>query len=275
MSISDHYLTLEIECTASDEDIKQAFRRLAKKFHPDKNPGSEKVAERRFKKLTAAYEILNNRESRDVYDRMLRARSANTRDSLRDNFRRKAKKDMAYMCRLMLFELLNQNAQSALEIYEDLMSRKLHLNLDTYMSDSDIRDCEFLLAEAYHQRGKLAEAARLYEKVLEQEKQKAYFRRFAQEIRLMLKDVYIQYIAEASSSEEVLVSLDRILALDLSNREIAWIHKKAAEAYCRTRDMDRAREALRQAFQINPKLTGAKRISKKLDIENGTYVPGP
>lgn len=275
MPITDYYLTLEIECNASDEDIKQAFRRLAKRFHPDKNPGSEKAAERHFKKLTAAYEILSNHESRDVYDRMLKARGVNTQDSHRGNLRREARKDVAYLCQLMLFELLNQNAQSALEIYEDLMSRKPHFSLGTYMSDGDTRDCEFLLAEAYHQSGKLAEAACLYEKVLEQEKKRAYFRRFAQEIRLMLRNVYTQYISKANSSEEILASLSRALELDLSNRETAWIHKKAAEAYYRTKDMNRARESLRRAFEINPKLMGAKKISKKLGIKNGIPEPDP
>ena len=90
----------------------------------------------------------------------------------------------------------------------------------------------------------------------------------------MLKDVYTQYIAKAKSSEEVLLSLSRILELDLSNRETAWIHKKAAEAYYRTEDMNRAKVALRRAFQINPKLTGAKKISRKLGIENGIPEPG-
>ncbi len=273
MSAPDHYLILEIECSASDEDIKQAFRRLAKKFHPDKNPGSEKKAEQRFKQLTAAYEILSNSKSRYIYDRMLKAHSANTRNRYRDDLHKKAKKDVAYRCRLLLYELLNQNAHSALEIYEDLMSRKPDLNLSAYMSDGDIRDCEFLLAEAYHHRGKLAEAAGLYEKILEKERKKAYFRRFAQEIRLMLRDVYIQYIKKAGSSEEVMMSLNKILGLDLSNREIAWIHKKAAEAYYRTEDTDRARAALSRAFQVNPKLAGAKKISKKLGIENG--IPEP
>lgn len=275
MSVPDHYLTLEIECSASDADIKQAFRRLAKKFHPDKNPGSEESAERRFKQLTAAYEILSNRESRNTYDRVLEARRPHTQDSRRDNRRNKAKKDVAYLCQLMLFELLDQNAQSALEIYEGLMSRKPRFSLNPYMSDGDIRDCEFLLAEAYHQRGELAKAARLYEKILEQERKKAYFRRFSQEIKLMLRDVYIRYMTKANSSEEILESLNRLLEMELSNRETAWIHKKASEAYYRVENTNRARESLKRAFQINPKLTGTKKISEKLGIKNGIPEPGP
>jgi len=270
MSIPDHYTTLKIESSASDEEIKQAFRRLAKEFHPDKNPGSEEAAERKFKQIVAAYEVLCNRKSRNIYDRMLKAKRASIRvTSRRDNLRRKAKKDIAYLCQLILLELLEQNAQTALEMYENLISRKLHFSLDSYMNDADIRDCEFLLGEAYHQMGRLSEAARLYEKVLERERKKAYFRGFAQEIELMLKDVYIQRIAKADCSEEILVNMEKILALDLPKREAAWIHKKAAEAYYRANDMDSALRALRSAFQINPKLAGAKRISKKLGIKNG------
>jgi tetratricopeptide (TPR) repeat protein len=151
-------------------------------------------------------------------------------------------------------------------MYEELISENPHFSFDPYMNDGDTRDCEFLLAEAYHQNGKLSEAARLYEKVLKREGEKAYFRRFAQEIRLMLKDVYLQYIAKADCSEEILANMEKILTMDFSKRELAWIYKKAAEAYYRTNDMDNAAEALKRAFEINPKLTGAKKISKKLGI---------
>jgi len=171
---------------------------------------------------------------------------------------------------LILFELLNKNAQSALEIYETLISRNPDFSLNRYMNDGDTRDCEFLLAEAYHQRGKLAEAARLYEKVLEQEKKKAYFHNFAQEIELMLKDVYFQRMTSAENSAEILANMEKILAMNLSRREAAWIYKKAAEAYYKMNDIDNAIRVLRRAFQINPKLTGAKKISKKLGLKTGT-----
>ncbi len=267
MAIPDHYLTLNIESGASDEEIKQAFRRLAKKFHPDKNPGREKAAEQRFKKIIAAYKVLGNRKSRYIYDQKLKASRVSIKDSRRANLRRKAKNDTTHLCQLILFELLSKNTQSALEIYENLISRNSRFSVGLYMSDGDARDCEFLLAEAYHQTGKLAEAAGLYEKVLNQEKKKAYFHNFAQEIELMLKDVYLQRMTSAENSEEILENMGKILAMNLSRREAAWIYKKAAEAYYRMDDMDNAIKVLRRAFQINPKLTGAKKISRKLGLE--------
>lgn len=264
MSLTNHYLTLGIEYNASDEDIKQAFRRLAKRFHPDKNPGKEQIAAKRFRQVTAAYEILSNHESRIKYDHTLTINNSKTQYSQRVNLRQKARQNIIHLCQLMLFELLNQNSQSALEIYEELKAGRPHFNLDQYMSDGDSRDCDFLLAEAYHHRGRLLDAARLYENVLEKERRKPYFHRFAQEIKLMLRDVYLHYMTAADRPEDVLTNMNKILSLNIPKREIAWIYKKAAEAYYKTEDMDSAREALKFALQLNPKLTGAKKISRKL-----------
>ena len=273
MSIPNYYMTLEIDSGASEEEIKQAFRRLAKKFHPDKNPGSEKTAEKKFKRIIAAYHVLRNRESRNAYDRVFMSSQQITRDSRRANLQRKAKSDVAYLCKLILFELLNQNAWDALEMYENLISAEPHFKLDSYMNNGDIMDCEFLLAEAYHQRGRLSEAARLYEKVLKREKKKSYFRGFAREIENMARDVYLQSITKAERPEDVVLNVKKILSMNPSKRETAWIYKKAAEAYYRTNDVDSALKSLQRAFQINPKLSGAKNISKKLGVKGRFSEP--
>ncbi|KAM7543128.1 hypothetical protein Aperf_G00000008672 [Anoplocephala perfoliata] len=63
------YKVLGIEPGASDAEIKKAYRRLALKWHPDKNSDANKVeAERRFKEISAAYEILSDKEKRKIYD---------------------------------------------------------------------------------------------------------------------------------------------------------------------------------------------------------------
>ena len=64
----DPYEVLGVSKSASPEDIKKAYRKLAKKLHPDLNPG-DKAAEEKFKKVTAAYDILGDAEKRGRYDR--------------------------------------------------------------------------------------------------------------------------------------------------------------------------------------------------------------
>jgi DnaJ-class molecular chaperone len=64
----DYYKILGIEKTATEEDIKKAYRKLAVKFHPDKNP-DDKEAEKKFKTILKAYETLSNKKKRAIYDR--------------------------------------------------------------------------------------------------------------------------------------------------------------------------------------------------------------
>jgi molecular chaperone DnaJ len=63
----DYYNILGISRTAADKDIKQAYRRLARQYHPDVNPGN-KSAEERFKAINEAYEVLSDQEKRKKYD---------------------------------------------------------------------------------------------------------------------------------------------------------------------------------------------------------------
>ncbi len=67
MAKRDYYEVLGVERDASEEDIKKAYRKLAVKYHPDKNPG-DKTAEEKFKELGEAYEALSNPQQRAAYD---------------------------------------------------------------------------------------------------------------------------------------------------------------------------------------------------------------
>ena len=68
MAKEDYYQVLGIKRDAKPEEIKKAYRRLARKFHPDVNPG-DKSAEERFKKITEAHDVLSDPKKRTVYDR--------------------------------------------------------------------------------------------------------------------------------------------------------------------------------------------------------------
>lgn len=67
MAKRDYYEVLGVSKTASADEIKKAYRKLAVKFHPDKNPGN-KEAEEKFKECAEAYEVLSNQEKRQRYD---------------------------------------------------------------------------------------------------------------------------------------------------------------------------------------------------------------
>src|SRR3972149_5151020 len=64
----DYYEVLGLPRSASEKELKQAYRRLARKYHPDVNPGDAQ-AEARFKEINSAYEVLSDPDKRKKYDR--------------------------------------------------------------------------------------------------------------------------------------------------------------------------------------------------------------
>src|SRR6188472_3012614 len=69
MEFKDYYATLGVPKSASEKEIKQAFRKLARKHHPDVNPG-DKAAESKFKEINEANEVLSDPEKRRKYDEL-------------------------------------------------------------------------------------------------------------------------------------------------------------------------------------------------------------
>ena len=68
MAKRDYYQVLELERNASEKDIKKAYKRLAMKFHPDRNQDDKEKAEEKFKEIKEAYEVLSDDQKRAAYD---------------------------------------------------------------------------------------------------------------------------------------------------------------------------------------------------------------
>ncbi|MBD2099698.1 J domain-containing protein [Leptolyngbya sp. FACHB-261] len=77
MSNPNHYDTLQVKAKASQSEIKQAYRQLVKRFHPDQNPDAD--SHDQMAQINHAYEILGNPEARERYDEALKAHSTSTR----------------------------------------------------------------------------------------------------------------------------------------------------------------------------------------------------
>ncbi|XP_061346198.1 uncharacterized protein LOC133291875 isoform X5 [Gastrolobium bilobum] len=64
----DYYNILKVDRNATEDDLKKAYRKLAMKWHPDKNPTNKKEAEAKFKQISEAYEVLSDPQKKVIYD---------------------------------------------------------------------------------------------------------------------------------------------------------------------------------------------------------------
>ena len=283
-TLEDHSI-LEVDQGATPKEIKKAYRKLAKKYHPDKNPGREEYAEKQFKKITTAYEnliksnSLNPRKNlnpkhADKFDKSQKFKQPKSYNVYRikiqnHKYNEYVKyREIRRKSRSVLSELLSQNFYKAIKVYEHLKMEVSDFDLYSYLNYMDSRDCEFLLAEAYQMVRDYGKAIMLYEVALEHERKHPYFKQFTEEIKSRLKKIYFDLIFKTGGRTEEMVScIPKIAGLGLSKREIAWIYKKIAESYFKEDFLEKAREILKEAFAIYPHLEGAKRICKKLGIK--------
>jgi len=81
--MADYYRILEVSVNASEADIKKAYRKLALKWHPDKNMEHKEIAEKRFKEISEAYEVLSDEKKRRLYDQFGKEGLVNNRGGRR------------------------------------------------------------------------------------------------------------------------------------------------------------------------------------------------
>ena len=284
MQIPDYYQILEIERDATAREIKRAYRKLAKRYHPDKNPERPAFAEQMFREVCNAYNTLQDEQQKSDYDRTLQTieRRQKSQEAYLDRLSR-LNQNYAKL-ELLLHALLHQNYETGISMYEQLRHRSEEIGqewrIDDFLSYEESRDCEFLIAEAYQKLGfsngdqasalerhqKIERAMLMYESLLSAEAKRPCFKHFIQEVKERLKFIYLYHFSVEGHDHTCHIPLTKIGALKLPKRETAWMYKKIAEFYVEIDRFPEARTVLKMAFELQPRLTGAKKICQRLNM---------
>ena len=156
-----YYEVLRVARTASQSDIKRAFRKLAKMYHPDTNPHNQHRAAKKLKEVITAYRVLSNERERARYDTLMRTSPS---------FKRAAPavrpESVLEKAQAVLEDLLDGKGKRGLEAYDELGTQG-DFDLARHLDVRDYLDCIFLLAEQCEREGRYIEAAKLYEELLQ------------------------------------------------------------------------------------------------------------
>ena len=259
----NYYEVLEVRPDSRPEEIKSSFRRLAKKYHPDRS--REDGADAKMRMIIKAYDTLINEQERVAYDRRLRMEAERSRDPYREHLKSRPD-DPAAQTRLILYNLLNEAGDEAIRIYERMKGKYEAFDMANYLEERDYLDCEFLLGEAYENAGKWEKALELYERVYAEERE-IPLRFFLEEVKDRIRDIYCKRLARNMPALDAVKIYQKVLDMGLAKKAEAYIHKKIAESYHKSGDLKTARKHLGMAFELEPRLKGAQKICEKLSFK--------
>jgi curved DNA-binding protein CbpA len=209
--------------------------------------------------LLAAYEILSNRKRRSDYDRIFRGakdhKSFNYREYLTENADKPE-----FQAELVIFDLLHFEEDAAIDLWRKIGGTGFPL--EKYLDREDWMDCSYLLAEELAKRGAYYEAFEILIALLREERRDPYFRHFAQDVEMYLKELVRLKLRSLVDDETWVDCMQDLLELRFPARdESRWL-KSQAEALLALGETAAAEAAIREAQKRDPTASLSKKLKK-------------
>lgn len=239
------YRVLGIKEGGGRKEVRNAFRKLAVRYHPDKNPDRRKWSEEKFRQVYAAYETLLARLEREER-RGGEERLTVYGDKPEEPYFLKCN-DPKSRCLSILHFLLNEEKEKALQLFQGMLKEHGIEFLCTFLSRRDFLDTQYLVAEALEEKGNLHLAARLYRDIVDMESSRTFPWHYLSVVVEKLKDLYLRKLPRSSSPEQALMWYQESEALGLNNREKGKVAQGRAEAFLSLGKVRKAVKHFRQA----------------------------
>jgi len=263
----NYYQVLQVQEGSDRAEIRNSFRKLAKKYHPDKTKANGISSEDKIKLLIKAYKTLTDSEKRIHYDTQLQSNNIRIRDFYyKENPKRgNGKHDLRSQAKMVLNDLLNKNGPQAVKNYERLKEENKEFELLAFLNLKDYLDCKFLLAEEYEIQGHYELAFKMYEYVYQEEDGNPARKHLLEEIKERILRLSCKKLVKLTQPDTAITYLTRALNLKLSKNEEAFIYKKIADCHVASGEWDNALERFNKALSLCPNLKGAQTLKNKLN----------
>jgi len=262
----NYYQVLHVQEGSDRDEIKNSFRKLVKKYHPDKNKTNGISSDDKIKLLIKAYKTLTDSEKRVNYDNLLQ--NENIRDFYYNERveveREKYKYDLKSQAKIVLNDLLNKKGHQAVKNYERLKEENKDFKLLNFLNLKDYLDCKFLLAEQYEEQKNYELAFELYEYVYQNEDGNPARKLLLEEIKERIIRLSCKKLAKLAKPSMAITYLTRVLNLKVNKNEKAFIYKKIADIYITSGEWDNALASFNKAMSLCPNLKGIQTLKNKL-----------
>lgn len=262
----NYYHVLDVQEGSARDEIRNSFRKLVKKYHPDKNRTNGISSEDKIKLLIKAYKTLTDSEKRIHYDSLLQ--NENTRDFYHNERteveKEKYKCDIKSQAKMVLNDLLNKNGHQAVKNYERLKEENKGFKLLSFLDLKDYLDCKFLLAEQYEEQKNYERAFELYEYVYQKEDGNPARKLLLEEIKERIIRLSCKKLVKLAEPSMAITYLTRVLKLKVNKNEKAFIYKKIADIYITSGEWDNALASFNKAMSLCPNLKGIQTLKNKL-----------
>ncbi|MCP4267078.1 MAG: DnaJ domain-containing protein [Candidatus Brocadiaceae bacterium] len=264
----NYYQVLDVQEGSDRDEIRNSFRKLVKKYHPDKNKANGISSEDKIKLLIKAYKTLTDTEKRVHYDNQLQnvnIRGFYYEDNVEaERYRYRNKYDLKSQAEIVLKDLLNKNGYQAVKNYERLKGENKGFRLADFLGMKDYLDCKFLLAEEYEGQENYELAFELYEYVYQNEDGNPARKLLQEEIKERIIRLSCKKLIKLKQPGAAITYLTKALNLKLNKNEKAFIYKKIADYYIKSCEWDSALENFNLAISFCPNLKGTQTLKNKL-----------
>jgi curved DNA-binding protein CbpA len=271
--VENYYEVLGIHPEAATREVKSAFRRRAKQQHPDLRASelsagaSARAADAAMRLVLEAYRILSDPEKRRAYDRSLRRKRAEEGGFDYHRFLKARSNDPESQAKLVVFDLLHNLEDEAIEIYERGKSMGVDFRLERYIARDEAMDIEFCIAEEYEKREKWLKAYLIYRRLIVMELEKPCFRYFFDVVILRFRSLVLMKLQKEVDDEDYVDRLEEAAAIGLPKRDVAQLLRKKAEVQLRLGDTREAWDSLRRAGELEPRLAGLSALRRRAGIQ--------